>query len=166
MAMEYELEYENYRRGSTSATPYVLPDGTPLDLYEECIKSTEALFNPILVQKYNPGLSEILISLVHNLDQRKERNYNLNQLLNNIVLSGGGTNLMNFGARLQKDLLPTIPHNLSASARIVYPESRKDLSWKGGSLITQLGSFLKMWVSRVDYEEYGPGIIHRKCNTL
>jgi len=95
--MEYEIEYECFKRGITSPTPYVLPYGTPLDLYEESIKSTECLFNPILVQKYNPGLSELLISLVHNLDQRKEKNYNMNQLINNIILSGGNTNLVNFG---------------------------------------------------------------------
>lgn len=134
--MEYDLEYENFKRGVTPPTPYVLPDGTPLDLYEECIKSTECLFNPIIVQKYNPGLSEILISLVHNLDQRKEKNYNINHLVNNIILSGGNTNLVNFGGRLYKDLIPSIPQNIAMSARIVYPENRRDLSWKGASLIT------------------------------
>lgn len=33
----------------------------------------------------------------------------------------------------------------------------------GGSILASLGSFQQMWMSRQEYEEHGPGLIHRKA---
>ena len=109
VATEYAAEYDNYRRGITQPLAYVLPDGTPIDLHEECIQPVESMFNPTMVQKFSPGITQILSSLIDNLHERKEQNYNLNQLLNNIVLSGGNTLIPNFSARLQKEIFTTAP---------------------------------------------------------
>lgn len=100
IAMEYTLEYENYKRGITQPTAYILPDGTPIDLHEECIKPTESMFNPTLVQKFSPGIIQMLTQLILNLEERKEKNYNLHSLVNNIVVSGGNTLIPNFSTRI------------------------------------------------------------------
>lgn len=36
-------------------------------------------------------------------------------------------------------------------------------SWLGGSILGSLGTFQDMWISRRDYEEFGPAIVNRKC---
>jgi actin, other eukaryote len=108
----------------------------------------------------------MITSLIENLENRKEKNFDLNQLVNNIVLSGGNTLIPNFHTRIQKEVMTQVSLSLSPFVRVVAPENRKNLAWKGASVISQLNSFLKMWVSRVDYEEYGPGIVHRKCSSL
>ncbi|KAL3810305.1 hypothetical protein ACHAXA_006532 [Cyclostephanos tholiformis] len=36
-------------------------------------------------------------------------------------------------------------------------------SWLGGSILGSLGTFQDMWISRKDYDEFGPAIINRKC---
>lgn len=36
-------------------------------------------------------------------------------------------------------------------------------SWLGGSILGSLGTFQDMWISRKDYEEFGPAIVNRKC---
>lgn len=33
----------------------------------------------------------------------------------------------------------------------------------GGSILASLGSFQQMWISRQEFEESGPGVVHRKC---
>jgi actin-like protein 6A len=33
----------------------------------------------------------------------------------------------------------------------------------GGSILASLGSFQQMWMSKQEYEEHGPGLIHRKA---
>lgn len=166
VAMEYSLENENYKRGITQPTSFILPDGTPLDIYEECIKPAESMFNPTMIQKFSPSITHMIQSLIHNLDTRKEKNYNLHQLVNNIIISGGNSLLPNFSSRIQKEVMSQVPQHLNSSLRVITPKKREHLAWKGGSVVSELSSFLKMWISRVDYEEYGPGIVHRKCNYL
>ena len=39
----------------------------------------------------------------------------------------------------------------------------KDNCWIGGSIPASLASFQKMWISKEDYDENGPYIVHRKC---
>ena len=33
----------------------------------------------------------------------------------------------------------------------------------GGSLVSSLTAFQDMWVTRAEYDDAGPGIVHRKC---
>lgn len=33
----------------------------------------------------------------------------------------------------------------------------------GGSILASLGSFQQMWLSKAEYDEHGPSLIHRKC---
>ncbi len=40
------------------------------------------------------------------------------------------------------------------------PES----SWRGGSILSALSTFADMWVTKDEYDESGPSIVHRKCN--
>ncbi|PNH09513.1 Actin, cytoskeletal 3 [Tetrabaena socialis] len=51
----------------------------------------------------------------------------------------------------------------AATVRVVAPPERKYLVWIGGSVLASLASFGSQWVTREEYEEYGPSIVHRKC---
>lgn len=33
----------------------------------------------------------------------------------------------------------------------------------GGSILSSLGTFQQMWMSRMEYEEHGPNLIHRRA---
>ena len=35
--------------------------------------------------------------------------------------------------------------------------------WAGGSVLASLRSFEDSWVTREEYDEIGPSVIHRKC---
>lgn len=34
--------------------------------------------------------------------------------------------------------------------------------WIGGSILSSLGSFQQMWMSKQEYQEHGAGLIHKK----
>ena len=35
--------------------------------------------------------------------------------------------------------------------------------WIGGSILASLSTFQQMWISKQEYDESGPSIVHRKC---
>ena len=47
-------------------------------------------------------------------------------------------------------------------ARVI-PQKGQFAALIGGSLMTLLSSFHSMWITKADFEEVGPNIVHRKC---
>ncbi|TVU24770.1 hypothetical protein EJB05_27227, partial [Eragrostis curvula] len=47
--------------------------------------------------------------------------------------------------------------------KVVAPPERKYSVWKGGSILASLSTFQNMWISKGEYDESGPRIVHRKC---
>ena len=43
------------------------------------------------------------------------------------------------------------------------PPERKYSVWIGGSILSSLSTFQQMWISKGEYDESGPTIVHRKC---
>ncbi|CAF5206147.1 unnamed protein product [Rotaria magnacalcarata] len=63
--------------------------------------------------------------------------------------------------RMQKDVSALAPSNMKI--RIVAPPERKYAVWIGGSILSSLATFQSMWISKQEYDESGPSIVHRKC---
>ena len=82
-------------------------------------------------------------------------------LYGNVVLSGGTTMYPGIGERLTKELTNRAPPSMKV--KVVAPPERKFSVWIGGSILSSLSSFQQMWVSKAEYEEAGPSIVHRKC---
>ena len=49
------------------------------------------------------------------------------------------------------------------SLQIIAPPERKYSVWIGGSILASLSTFQQMWISKPEYDEAGPSIVHRKC---
>ena len=47
--------------------------------------------------------------------------------------------------------------------KVVAPPERKYSVWIGGSILSSLSTFQQMWITKEEYEEFGPAIVHRKC---
>ncbi|EOB11770.1 Actin-11 [Nosema bombycis CQ1] len=82
-------------------------------------------------------------------------------LYSNIVLSGGSTLFPNVAVRLDKEIKALAPTTVKIN--VVSPPERKYSVWIGGSIVASLSTFQEMWVSKEEYREYGPYIVHRKC---
>ncbi len=78
----------------------------------------------------------------------------------NVVLSGGTTMFPGIGDRMQKELVALAPSTMKI--KIIAPPERKYSVWIGGSILASLSTFQQMWISKEEYDESGPSIVHRK----
>lgn len=63
--------------------------------------------------------------------------------------------------RLQHELTKMAPSSMKV--RVVAPPERKYSVWIGGSILASLSTFQQMWITKQEYDESGPSIVHRKC---
>lgn len=63
--------------------------------------------------------------------------------------------------RLQQEVTNMAPSSMRV--KVVAPPERKYSVWIGGSILASLSTFQQMWVSKQEYDESGPSIVHRKC---
>ncbi len=79
----------------------------------------------------------------------------------NIVLSGGSTMYPGIADRMEKEITSLAPSALKV--KIVTPPERKYSTWIGGSMLASSSAFQQSWISKQEYHESGPSIVHRKC---
>ena len=82
-------------------------------------------------------------------------------LYKNIVMSGGSTMYDGLAERLTKEIVALAPPTMEI--KVVAPPERKYSVWIGGSILASLSTFQQMWISKEEYDESGPAIVHRKC---
>lgn len=58
-----------------------------------------------------------------------------------------------------------LSHSL-LQVKIVAPPERKYSVWIGGSILASLSTFQNLWCSKQEYDESGPGIVHRSTCLL
>ncbi len=61
--------------------------------------------------------------------------------------------------RLHKAIRELVPESITV--RIIVPPESQYSVWIGGSILASLKNFQKMWVSRKEFEDAGPEVIHR-----
>ncbi|GAB5034056.1 actin [Nannochloropsis oceanica] len=65
------------------------------------------------------------------------------------------------GERMTKEISALAPATMKV--KVVAPPERKYSVWIGGSILSSLSTFQSMWISKAEYDESGPSIVHRKC---
>ncbi len=65
--------------------------------------------------------------------------------------------------RLSAEIMALAPESLHRRIKVVAPPERMISAWIGGSIIASLSTFQQMWISKEEYDETGPSIVHRKC---
>merc|ERR1719472_389125 len=69
---------------------------------------------------------------------------------------------------MHPDLINRLDYDSASSSstikiKIIAPPERKYSVWIGGSILASLSTFQQMWISKQEYDECGPSIVHRKC---
>lgn len=77
-------------------------------------------------------------------------------LLSNVVLSGGNSVFDGMDLRLANEL-----KRLAPGVNVVSSPQREFSSWLGAAKMTELPSFNNRWISKQEYDESGPAIVHR-----
>jgi len=156
VAQNFEDEMQEARNSSEIEKTYELPDGQIITIGAERFRCPEILFKPNLIGKEDPGVHVLTYNSIMkcDIDIRKD-------LYANIVLSGGSTMFTGIDSRMQGEITSQAP--LSMKVKIVAPPERKYSVWIGGSILASLSTFEEMWVSKDEYDDSGPSIVHRKC---
>ena len=140
----------------SSEKSYELPDGNVITLDKESFRCPESLFQPSLLGMGTAGLHETTNNSIMKCDIDIRRYFYAN-----IVLSGGTTMFPGFAERMQKEITALALSDMNI--KIIVPPERKYSVWMGGSIFASLSINQKMWISKQEYEESGPSIVHKKC---
>jgi len=135
---------------------YELPDGKVITIGSERFRTPEVLFQPSFIGKEAEGIHRLTYDSIQKCDVDIRRD-----LYTNVVLSGGTTMFADIDKRLNKEMTALAP--ASVKVKIVAPPERKYSVWIGGSILSSLSTFQDMWIQKDEYDESGPGIVHRKC---
>jgi len=156
IALDYDTEMKLVAESSDKEKTYELPDGNIITVGGERFRCPEVLFQPSLVGKEAAGIHDTTFQSIMkcDVDIRKD-------LYANVVLSGGTTMFPGIGERMTKELTALAPSTMKI--KVVAPPERKYSVWIGGSILSSLSTFQQMWVSKGEYDESGPTIVHRKC---
>lgn len=135
---------------------YNLPDGQSIYLTSELFQCAESIFHPHIIGITTGGLAQCAFSSLKRCDTSLHE-----QLAKNIIFSGGNTMLPNTSERMKIEMNQLSPTSLKVDCTA--HSERKYSAWIGGSIIATLNNFKSMWITKQEYTEYGPQIIHRKC---
>jgi actin len=133
-------------------------DGQEFVIGKERFLCPEALFDPSVMGIDAPGIHEAIHDSITKCSAEMRKD-----LYGNIVLSGGSTMFDGLGERLRREVQACAPS--TCLVKVWEKPDRKFFSWAGGSMQASLSTFQEMWISKAEFDECGPSIVHRKCTT-
>lgn len=157
VAQDFDREMLSFSNDPSGGTvEYELPDGQIIRIENERILCPEALFQPLVLGLDCTGLHYAVHESIMKCNMNTQRD-----LFANIVLSGGTTTFRNFEKRLHTELAALTAGSIKVS--ITAPVERKYSVWIGGSILASLSAFQSMWITKQQYDEYGPNVAFRQC---
>jgi len=156
VAIDFQEEMNKAEASSDIEQQYELPDGNVITVGSERFRCPEVLFQPNFVGMESAGIHKLTFDSIMKCDVDIRRD-----LYKNIVMSGGTTMFTGIPERLEKEMKALAPQGMDI--KVIAPPERKYSVWIGGSILASLSTFEEMWVTKEEYDESGPTIVHRKC---
>ena len=153
IALDPETEINEVKEMS-----YEMPDGTVIKVKDQRFRAPEILFHPEQCGKEPGGVAQKCFDSINksDIDVRKD-------LYQCIVLSGGTTMFSGLPERLTKEIKALAPESMKNNVKVIAVPERKYSVWIGGSILSSISTFGCMWITREEFNESGPQVVHRKC---
>lgn len=154
VAADADAEAQRVEQMSAAERRFALRSGATVEVGAQRFLCTEPLFNPGLVGVESPGIAQLVNETVGKCDDLKQ------QMFANVLLTGGTSMFRGFAERIESELASLCP---SEKINVVALPNRKHCAWIGGSVLVSLATFSQSWITKPEYDEVGPGIVHLKC---
>ena len=158
VALNSAAEMAKSREGGQLEKKYDLPDGTTINVNSPRFMAPECLFYPDLIRETDEthGIHKLAYKTVLALDIGIR-----NEMFQTIILAGGSSLFKGLPKRLKTEIEALCGR--SNGIDVLAPADRQNSPWVGGSIMTSLSSFNNSWITKEEYQENGPSIVHRKC---
>lgn len=138
--------------------PEIIKKNHQMHINIERIRVPEVLFQPHIAGLDQAGLSELLSDLLHRrLDGNFAPGGQSYSLLQDVFITGGLAHLPNFSARLQNEFTSFLPVGSPLKVRAAQDPILD--AWRGMHKWANSEDSAECYVSKADYEEYGPEYI-------
>ncbi|WOL15337.1 actin-related protein 7 [Canna indica] len=140
---------------------HTLPDGQTITIGRESYIVGEALFQPYILGLEEYGIVEQLVRSISSVSSE-----NLRQLLENTMLCGGTTSMTGFEERFQKEAnlcSSSIRPSLIKPPEYMPENLSRNSAWMGGAILAKVVFPQNQHITKGDYDETGPAIVHKKC---
>ena len=133
----------------------VLQENKKAILTSEVYGCPELMFNPGFNGFEYDDISKMLFDTINQCEENIRKD-----IYANIHLSGGNTMFKGFPERIEKEIVGKAP--ITYRTKIIAHPERINGAWIGGSIVADLLNFRDYAITRDEYDDAGPGIIHRK----
>lgn len=172
-ALHQEPQSSKEQQQQQRPTVHTLPDGQTITVLREVLAVGEALITPSRLGYDLPPLAHSLqtAGLVTTVHGEKEARRALSE---NVLLCGGGSLIPGLPERVLSELMalahPSVPPALCHIPEYLPTRAAQHTAWTGGAVLAKVvyggtgPHQLQQPVTKLDYEEFGPLAVHRKCS--
>lgn len=159
---EDQSDYDSSAEACPSVE-HTLPDGQVISIGRERYTVGEALYRPSILGTEEDGITEQLLRCL-SLCYPPE---NQRQLIENIVLCGGTSTMTGLDTRFHKEAVllanPSVRPSLIKPPEYMPENTMRNSAWMGGAILAKVVFPQNQHITKAEYDEAGPPIVHRKC---
>ena len=156
VAENFETELDKSRKSAELEASFELPDGQTITIGSERFRCPEVLFQPSFLGLSAPGIADNLFNSICKIDRELRP-----EIYMNIVIGGANSLFPGFPEAIAKQVTDMAPS--SQQIKVISKPERGISAWQGSSILSSNPSFDEMGVSKRDFDESGPSVIHLIC---